>query len=649
MYIPQKNNISIAIKGNNISVSYGLQWLYSVMTVSARSMVPFKFFTVPAKLTNRSYPRSENPGFFLHKDDKLNTSPSAGGRKHVDYAHQVPELCKLFGNNADLKIPFSDIAIASKRAVCILSIKAFKGSAHFKVLGGLPNPLPDKLYPDWPVHGYPLLCIIGKTEGGAFSHDKINTQGEWRVVQCVFGAVLTGLLRSQFLAIEVVSREGFGSVFPTLADLPDGIRLDPGLLPPEAGALAIAEALVFLDGFISAMQKIGSPKCAVNMNGFDAEPLNALDNLMSELLNFALTNAKAGPDAYADLVTKHRGKETLCQLEYLDGDIQYQISDAFPLIKQAKFSKIKRRAPLKEDSGYGSESDYEEDDEPEETETPQLDKTENPALQKFKSKTDKGEKEISTYEDFAIKKISVLSGMAALRMATLYGMYYSKWLFTTGPFKNTEASLTSNVKTWAPYFELDHDFGNLWKKVESSPNGIHMLIFDGAPNPINIPDVSDKSGPVSKKPSKAKQHNPILLDVPKNLGAIIIDTTNLMSWEKAQYLAIFQTYLAQPQGLDQPGGVLIMIDSASKHPTGGDLVHGVMRVCGHKTSVEMFFNLFLFPHFLPKFSKHLNFTEEFNTKTLTVLSEDETEARRMMKDYRIVMRNSDFWQWFGKF
>lgn len=648
MQITQKDDITIDINGNNIAIHYGLKWLYSVMAVSSKSMVPFKFFTEPDKLENRSYPRSDNPGFFLFKDTQLNTASSAGGRQHVDFAHKVPQLCELFGKkNLDLKIPISDIAIISKRTICMEAVKISKASKHFKILGGTPTPFPleDKLYPQWPVCGYPLLCIVGG-QGGAFTHEKSHTQGEWRVVQCVFGAVLTRLLRERFLGIEVVSREGFGSVFPTLADIPDGIRLDPGLLPPKEGALAIADALLFTDLFISEMQKKGMPKCAIKMNGYDSGPLAAVDRLMSELHSLAQSKPKAGPDVYADIVTRHTGSETECKLDYLDGDVKYGIGEVFPILKRHKFKKIKPKKPLKEKSGYGSDSDYEEDeDEQEELEKPLPVKNENIALEKFKSKKDIDEKELSVCGSLAIKKISVLTGMAALRMATLYGMMYSKWLYTKTDLSKTEEANSHKVTTWAPYFELEHDYGNLWKKVESSPKGIHVLLFDGAPNPINIPDHSSETGSQTKKYTKTSKQKPGLA-IPNNLGVIIIDTTNLASWEKAHYLFIFQKYLAQSQNPEQPGGVILMIDSASKHPTGGDLVHGVMRVCGSPLSVETFFNNLLFPHLGSKMTENLNLKEEQNTKSMTVLSEDETEARRMMKDYRLVMRNRDFWQWF---
>lgn len=648
MYVAQKKDISINIEGNSIAICYGLEWLHSVMTLSAKSMVPFKFFTEPAKVENRSYPRSDNPGFFLFKDAQLNTASAAGGRQHVDFAHQVPQLCELFGvKHLDLKIPISDIAIVSKRAVCEETIRVFKGCKQFNVLGGKPYPFEDKLYPEWPVYGYPLLCVVGV--GGAFTNEKANTQGEWRVVQCVFGAVLTRLLRERYLGIEVVSREGFGSVFPTLADIPDGIRLDPGLLPPQEGAIAIAEALSFINGFILEMKEIvkkaGLPKCVAKMNGYDSGPLMAVDFLMSELHSLAQSKPKAGPDAYAEIVARFTGKENECKLEYLDGEIKYLLKDAFPLIKKPKGLKLKRRAVLKEDSGYGSESDYEDEGEPEQSQSSQLTQKHDIALEKFKSKTDKDEKELSVSGTLAIKKISVLTGMAALRMATLYGMMYSKWLFTKTDLKATEEAKTSSIKTWAPYFELEHDFENLWKKVESNPQGIQVLLFDGAPNPINIPGHATETGSQPKKPSKTSKQKAVL-NTPNNLGAIIIDTTNLASWEKAQYLFMFQKFLVQPKNLEQPGGVILMIDSASKHPTGGDLVHGVMRVCGHPNSVEAFFKQFLFLHLSSKMTEKLNLKEEQNTKTMTVLSEDETEARRMMKNYRLVMRNADFWQWF---
>jgi hypothetical protein len=224
--------------------------------------------------------------------------------------------------------------------------------------------------------------------------------------------------------------------------------------------------------------------------------------------------------------------------------------------------------------------------------------------------------------DFAIKKISVLSGMAALRMATYYGMHYSYLLFTETACKTLKDANKIDFIPWAPYFELYHQLEALKFK-----NGQNVLLFDGAPNPINIPEMQDKI----KK-----------LKVGDNFGAIIIDSTNLTSWEKASYLSKFKKYLAaNPDPNESFGGVLLMIDSASKHPTGGDLVHGVMRVCGNPASVEKFFELFLFKHI----ERSEKFGDEF--KNLTVLSEAETYARKAMKENRLVMGNKDFWRWFN--
>ncbi|MHA7632970.1 hypothetical protein [Corallococcus sp. M7] len=590
--------VDVDPKTGTARIQYDLEWLLAVMTVSATSMVPFTFFSVgKAKgrsFPSRSYPRSATPGFILGPKLPVDTSARAGGRHHVDGA-RVFELCDLFApGTRDLPIPLSDIAIQSKRAVCVETIRACKGKKllNFQLSGGSPHV--DSRSPDWRIHGYPMLCIIGGPSK-VFPKD----QGEWRAVQCVFGAVLTQQIRARGIGIEVVSREGFGSVFPTLADLPDGIRLDPGLLPPDTGAAAIAAALAVTDQFITEMRKQKVPDSIGTLNGYTSAALEAVDRLMSVLHDHALTTPRADGSTYATAVARYTGRPAECALPALKATIPYVLPDVLPIARGPR----KKRRPEPEDSGYGSESDYEDDD--------------APAPKKKSGKSD-GDEEVATPEGFTVKKISVLSGMAALRMASFYGMHYSKGLFNAkGSMKDSGLTGTQLLNAWAPYFELDHD--SIYQTI-AVKNGVRMLVMDGAPNPINIP--SDA------------------LPNQKQLGAVIIDTTNNTSSEKAEYLAFFQTLLASAPDTKKPGGLLFMVESASKHPTGGDLVHGVMRICGTRVSVRAFFTNFL--------KNHLEIMSSTTSAYgLTVLDDNETLARRAMLANRLVMRNGDLFRTGG--
>ena len=66
----------------------------------------------------------------------------------------------------------------------------------------------------------------------------------------------------------------------------------------------------------------------------------------------------------------------------------------------------------------------------------------------------------------------------------------------------------------------------------------------------------------------------------KQRGTIVIDATNLTSMAKAKYFLSTRDLLARPEESGGYGGLLLPVDSASNHPTGGVLVHGVVRAYG---------------------------------------------------------------------
>jgi hypothetical protein len=617
---PKSWKLSADVEGNLIEVKYNLAWVLDVMSISRASMVGFSCFTeftgdkpkgeFKQISGDRSYARSSSSNFLLLKTEtshfgkspdepkaivKEDEKPFAGGRPSKGDANDISSLCLRLGDSKR-KVPLSDISILSKRAICKQVIDNQPVFSHLKISGGTcPT---GYAYPEWSVYGYPMLCVLKKIGSNDFPGD--NNAGEWRIVQCVFGAELTRRIRAAKIGLEVVSREGFGSLFPTLADLGKGIRLDPGLLPPDKGYKEILDALKVVDQFITAANAKtyqGLPEWAKKMGGMQKEHLQAVDRLMSKLL----ASPPGGKEKelglyYASKFSNTKDEEFDVTLNPIQEPIAFSFKADIAIEDPTK-ATLSRDEPSPEESfrfglgksdGYGSESDYEEEEEG----TKAVIKTKEPW-------------------PYAIKKFSVITGMAALRMATLYGMQYSTWLFTNGKIDGPPETATppSIVEPWAPYFELDtkglHEF------LSPQTPYVRVLIFDGAPNPINIPE---NASPLKK---------------PKNMGAIIIDTTNNTSWEKAKYLYEFRDSLAQGS---EYGGVLVLVDSASKHPTGGDLVHGVIRVFGTKKSVI-------------KFSEHLNdfhlSANDYAAYGKTLLSDPEHDARRAMIAARLITRNRD--------
>jgi hypothetical protein len=578
------------VDGRDIVIRYDFAWVFQVMQASSTSLVPFSFFSERVRLLDqRSYPRSNNPGFTLWKE-QLTESSSGGRRPDIDTS-QTYALCELLGDEGR-PIPLSDIAIMSKRAVCGLVRK--NGWRHLQVLGGPLDHEDERLPARWAVHGYPMLCVMGNDWRSAEKSPTFpRDQAEWRVVQCVFGAVLTREIRRLGIGLEVISREGFGSLFPTIADLPKGIRLDPGLLPPdERGVEAIEVTLGVVDLFIRALQGEKMPPWIDRLNGFNDEALAGVDRLMSHLHEYTLKKPTAPGDAYAEHVaslTSNKASEAALPLPD-NAEIRYGVPNALGL---GEGTRVKPEPKYKDESGYGSESDYEDDvDEPEPQQVPKA---------------------------IAIKKVSVITGMAALRMATLYAMAYSNWLHAKGGKHGTASEdnvLENALSRWAPYFELDPD--KLFALLPHERQvGVRVLLFDGAPNPINIPD--------------ATPGTPLT-----DMGAVVVDTTNNTSQEKAAYWETFRECLV-PQGVKGGGGLLILVDSGSKHPTGGDLVHGVIRICGPRRSVAFFIDQLLDAHH-----------GKFGNKDQSTLSYKDTGVRKEMNRGRLVMRNKDLWRWLPR-
>lgn len=594
--------LATTVEGENLTIRYDFEWLYALIQASSTSMVPYSSYLEGCNGTirERSYPRSVHAPFWL--GGQLSTQPSSGGRNSEMDTSRGYALLDLLRDD-ERALPLSDIAILSKRAVCVAVRETRR--VNFTVSGGtFPQGFEE---PAWGAYGYPMLCIIGHEPSDAFPKD----QAEWRVVQCVFGAVLTRELRERGVGLEVISREGFGSLFPTLADLPNGIRLDPGLIPPDLGAESIDVALTTIDEFISenplrskSKNKLAPstrPDWVEQLNGMNDAALHAVDRLMSRLHEYcAAVPGARGPQLAAFISSLQSNNASGNRLPQLDPPptVTYTISAEQAVLDRSRAkTQMKRRSKLcLEDDGYGSESDYEDDFD----EVPRR-------INRF---------DTETYGDrgvLSIKKVSVLTGMAALRMATFYALRYASR--TEEQLPNTPGLSWDNFVSWSPYFELDYgEIATIFKSRALKLIG-SVLVCDGAPNPINIPrDVS--------------RHEL------RDMLVTVIDTTNNTTREKAQFLAAFRRLLRESDE-GAPSNLLLMVDSVSKHPTGGDLVHGVIRICGHRAHVTTFFKHLLGPH-LTRF--------EYKARELTVLSGDDSRLRRAMSEARIITRNLDLWQ-----
>lgn len=576
-----------------VKVEYDLKWVQSLLAASCCSMVAYSWFSSEKSgLTDhRSYPRSTESTFTL--GTLQTTDPKSGGRPHKDDLNLVP-MGKLLASKERV-IPLSDVAILTKRALAsrALAVKL----THLQTAGGV---LSKEFVPDFGAHGYPMLCVLGASKTEGFPDPK--SQAHWRVVQSVFCAVLTKQLRDAKIGLEVVSREGFGSLFPTLADLPNGIRLDPGLLPPEAGAKAVVASLKITDDFITAVRKkppvwLTKPeKWLGDLGGMTDHALNAVDRLTSYLHKAAHDKAD-----YAASLLAYNGAAAdnpLPAWKHLDQvAISYEIDSQSQVTDLRAAATFKRRKVLLRDTpelqdesvdaaGYGSESDYEDEDDDEDA------------------------------APLRLKKYTVATGMAALRMAVRYGAEHSRALLEEQKWVvSGDSKRAAGVTTWAPYFELD--YGDLAKSVGAkSQMDLSILVFDGAPNPINVPE---KLPPASAK---------------LRWGAIVIDATNNTSREKARYIANTRPLLAAAADSGGVGGLLLLVDSASKHPTGGDLVHGVIRVCGTLPALQAFHK---------RLTRHL-YGDSYKASTQTMLTKNETTLRRGLLQARLFTRNLDLFR-----
>lgn len=560
----------------SLSIQYDLSWLLNLMRASSGSMVPFTCFSLSPKIkTDRSYPRSYSTGFTIEKT--VFSEDSAGGRLPTEDGSAYA-VCELLSDEMRA-LPLADIAILSKRNTILLVQRRATRLKHLNLLGGSDR---DSGL-GWQIFGYPMLCVMAKAP-----FPKELVQGYCRLMQCVFAAALTREIRSRGIGLEVVAREGFGSLFPTLADLPQGIRLDPGLLPPEPAADAIAVCLTVLDDFLGCvLTSKPSPKrddWVQKMNGMGAAQLNAVDRLTHLLHEFAASGKGAGKD-YAVAVAAMSDGACMFELPPLGHAPRVGYSVACDGLVVGR--KPREKAQTSRDTGYGSESDDEDD------------AVESTPLPPPRDRALKSEADVGPSPKFLIRKYSVISGMAALNMAVVYGAKFSSVLLT--------GHKQTGIGTWAQYFELEM-FG-LFKQIRDKV-GVNVLVCDGAPNPINIPEPS----------------TPINCTA---LAAVIVDTTNNTTREKARFLAVFKRMLA-------PGGIVILVDSASKHPTGGDLVHGILRVYGSPGAVEQFDAMYMQPHL-----------SEGSAWQQTLLNPLETEIRKLMLVGRLVMRNRDLFESVG--
>ncbi|MCH2208374.1 MAG: hypothetical protein MK132_21230 [Lentisphaerales bacterium] len=515
--------MNITTNSNSSIVNFSYNEMKELMTDASKTMVPFKsFFINPTMNTKRDYPRQRHPkntqwfgrGWGSH----------GGGRQKID----VPEdsaaghLIQKLSDSNHIHIPLKDLAILAKVSLVekTLSLINAKPFSYFTILNQNCNPLPKNLNE---YMQYPMLIILAK---GNFPI-KIN----WTVIQAIFTAELTVALRREKLAFEVVGREGFGSLFPTLSCLDPGLRLDPGLLDADRGAICIFNTLLRIENFFKNTTLISRFKALTNVKQLaDKLSKSNLDNLTMSLLAIY----RRGEDV---LDTETSG-------DRLPNIFKESLFDKISININHDVYKLSNRTHRNSNDDDGSDSD----DDGSDSDDSGSDSDHHPA------------------SNLIINKISLESGMAALCMATEAAIHY-------GSLWSKDPSVPSSIDSKYSYFELTEVGGtdniiDTARKYNNAIHGGHLLIMDAAPNPVNI-----------KAPKS--------IDITKKYTAIIIDSTNITAHQTAIYIKQLNRYLVK-NSFGGIGGVILLVESGSKHPTGGALIYGTVRIVGTRASVKTF-------------------------------------------------------------
>ncbi|MFJ2709482.1 hypothetical protein ACIOZM_01170 [Pseudomonas sp. NPDC087346] len=514
----------------------------------------------------RNYPRSGQPVIFPGAE-KESSELSAGGREKFtgDVYQKLGTFTSVFHEN----IRLADFLILHKRK--FVKEAVFEGG-HLKT-----KTMTQEEYRDFCggviILPYPLICV--------YSH-KSPPNGLFRLLQAIFMVRLNKRLVQHPERFEVVAREGFGSAFPTMSDLGNGMRLDPGLLPLDRVA-DVKYALKELDSLYPKICKYATDDLLSKVG--DKDGLEIIDALVFELMecpdekfDTVVTSdlsqlfaklpgrrkaAPAAPGMYnvvtAPISSQQKGKKEKTGDKPAGVDKATHICVELPFIiaKEKKFTEAE--ATLESEyGGLGSDSEDE-----------------------LPSRTEKD-------SAFIIKKVSFISGMAAINFTHAAIPTYLKGALIECGGGVQQKELGVATYTYR-YFEIAHT------------SAVGFSHINPAPNPGNAIGTSNDKFPGIGK-----------------AAVTTMDVTNCTTLDKAGYIDKF----IQGFSSETPWRLLILQESASKQAVGGDLVYGVARVVGMRSSVDSYIKVLS------------------DADQRAALGKDHVIRRRMQENY-LVSRNRD--------
>lgn len=576
--------LRVSCKTGTATITYNTLWLQELMEASCQGMVKFVFFGKgrqhPGRRNPRSYPRADKDAqIVIEKATGLQGDDKAGGRTR--FGNEVYTLMAAYESlycvpsgrlSVEGDCEFRDLLIIHKRRfteAVVQGIRLANLSLENRHAGTEPGELLT----------YPMINAYLRPEDiAALDKRGFAPQGVARMLQALLMAVLNDLLLRAEFANEVVAREGFGSSIPAISDLGDGVRLDPGLLPPECIGL-VCEALGIVDEFVpEIMGRLDAFEKTIKLlSGFGEDKLALMDQINLNLLR--IVHARGDVLKYLGTLKDFDGP--IPARLVIDQVIVITINDAPCLPAQVEDRKA--IAPDDEgNSGYGSDSDDEFGFEELEEDRPDDDDDAAPLAGPADARPVK----------YKIKKVSLVSGMAAIRITSVCAEMYNSYVARQmGAAERAEPPVMTGH-----YFELEA--GHV--RVETTHANI-------APNPRN---------------ASSEESMRALFD----RRVCTVDVTNATINEQSDLVCKF--FAARDRSGD-PWQVLVLEESASKHPTGGDMVYGVVRIIGLPDAVDTLYAVY---------NQHL---KKLNEGVRSVLSESEHGFRKMMQNMRLMPRNRD--------
>lgn len=242
-----------------------------------------------AQVTIASYSRNSTVPKLTTNEvgSEIEISPPVQGTNRLS----VPEMEGLFSMYRDSISSVGNLSVSNallvnsknvSNEVINLSTQAAQPFKNFVLRNRSESPVDGELT-------YPLLCIYGK--GEVMSH-----RGETRIAQAVLTALLREALHRQGYPMEIPARQGFGSLFPTTADVRGGVRLSFGMLPPKY-APAVVTALNWFDEFLTEFPsyKETMRNTIDNIDGYSSVSDKNLSLITNSLIRTNFSDLRGAP------------------------------------------------------------------------------------------------------------------------------------------------------------------------------------------------------------------------------------------------------------------------------------------------------------------------------------------------------------------